>query len=108
VRTVPAFSETHLRPTSTVIRFEHLRELREHVDWARLREELATFAWRDDLAVGSLVRAQHILELRTALSALYQARGQSPPSYTDEALSAGTPVKAVHVDELRFAVMAVE
>jgi hypothetical protein len=108
VRTAPAFTDSHLRPTATVIRLDHLRELREHVNSARVREELGEFSWRDDLAVGSLVRAQHIVELRMALEAVYQARGHSPPHYTDEALGTGTPIKATHVDELRLAVMAVE
>jgi hypothetical protein len=38
----------------------------------------------------------------------YVARGLSQPVHTDAALTAGAVIKAVHVDELRAAVMAVE
>lgn len=32
---------------------------------------------------------------------VFQAWGQSAPPYTDPALSTGTPIRAVHIDELR-------
>jgi hypothetical protein len=39
---------------------------------------------------------------------VYTARGLLPPTYTDGTLSAGVMIKAIHIDELRAAVMAVE
>ena len=92
----------------TVIRREHLQELREHVDAARIREQLGEFPWRDDVAVGTVIQAQHIVELRTALAAVYKARGHLPPNYTDGDLKAGVVIRAAHVEELRAAVAAVE
>ena len=55
------------------------------------------------------VKLVHLLELRSALAAVYEAVGRSAPSYTDAAPAAGTtPIRAVHLMELRAAVVALE
>ena len=55
------------------------------------------------------VRRTHLLELREALAAAYSAMGQAAPGWTDAATVAGaTPIKAVHLMELRAAVIALE
>ncbi|HEV7767818.1 MAG TPA: hypothetical protein VGQ76_22635 [Thermoanaerobaculia bacterium] len=51
------------------------------------------------------VRAQHILEFRTAVNAVRSAAGLAAFSFTDPSL-AGTYVKATHVTELRTALDA--
>lgn len=110
VRTLSVFTDTVLTPGSTVIRLVHVTELRDHVDSLRTREGMAAFTWRDaSPAAGStVVQAGHIIDLRTALAAVYVARGHSQPVYTDADLTAGTVIKATHIDELRAAVLAVE
>ena len=51
----------------------------------------------------------HLTELRAALDAVYDAVARSRPSYTDATVTAGTTaVEAVHVMELRAAVLALE
>ena len=51
----------------------------------------------------------HLVELRTALNEAYQAAGRTLPTYTDLTLVAGvTVIKALHLNELRTAVRALE
>jgi hypothetical protein len=58
---------------------------------------------------GVFVRAAHINELRDALGPVYAAAGATAPAYADPTLTAGaTPVKAIHITELRAAVVALE
>ena len=46
--------------------------------------------------------AVHITDLRAALGAARNALGLLPVNYTDPTLSAGTtPIKAVHIQEIR-------
>ncbi len=48
----------------------------------------------------------HIDEPRTALNAVYTACGQALPGYTDPTLTPGvSPVRAVHISELRTNVL---
>ena len=55
------------------------------------------------------VRLVHLLELRSALAAAYEAAARSAPSYTDASPGAGrTPIRATHLMELRAAVVALE
>jgi uncharacterized protein DUF4082/Big-like domain-containing protein/fibronectin type III domain protein len=57
----------------------------------------------------STARAAHLTELRTALNQVYQAAGQTAPTYTDATVVArGTVIKAIHLDELRSAVRALQ
>lgn len=52
--------------------------------------------------------AQHVSELRVALHAVYNQAGVSFPPFEDPVLTAGTPVRAVHVSQLRIAVKNLE
>jgi RHS repeat-associated protein len=48
------------------------------------------------------------MELRTALSAVYTARGQTSPAYTDPTLTAQTTlVREAHITEIRTAILVV-
>jgi len=78
------------------------------MDQVRAVVGLSPFAWTDaSLSAGAVVRAQHITDLRTALSELYAAVGLSPPTFTDAPLTPGTSIKAIHVEELRNALLAI-
>jgi len=72
---------------------------------------LGPFAWTDPvLTPGETpVRLAHLLELREALAAVYEAAGRPAPRWTDAMPAAGTtPIRAVHLTELRAALIAIE
>ena len=73
-----------------------------------LRNALAATVWTDPtLSAGAtMIKAVHILELRTALNQVYTKRNLALPVYTDPTLAAGTPSKAAHIQELRNFVSA--
>lgn len=61
----------------------------------------------EGIAAGGAVRAVHIVELRLRIDALRSGRGLEPFTWTDEAVEPGvTPVRAVHLTELRQALGA--
>jgi hypothetical protein len=104
------FTDGVLTPGFSVVRAVHVTELRARIDALRVMHALAAFAWTDsDLTAGvSDVKAVHVMEMRTALSEAYTAAAGSQPVYTDPALAPGTTIKAVHIAELRGAVLALE
>lgn len=105
------FTDSVLTSGTSVIRVEHITELRARIDEQRIRFGLSAFPWNDPtLSAGTtVIRAVHITELRTALAQAFTAAGLTPPTYTDPVLTAGiTPVKAVHITELRTAVLSIE
>ncbi len=59
----------------------------------------------DPLTAGTIVKAVHLAELRTAVNAVRSLAGLNPGSYTDAAVG-GTTIKAVHLTELRAALDA--
>ena len=103
------FTDEPLIPGTTFIKAVHVIELRVRIDTLRMSRGLASFAWSDStLVAGSqVIRAAHVAEMRTALDEAYSAAEQPPPTYTDSTLT-GAPVKAVHIAELRDAVVALE
>ena len=51
----------------------------------------------------------HLTELRVALGAAYAAAGRTAPVYTDAGVTPGvTPLRAMQLQELRAAVVALE
>ena len=55
------------------------------------------------------VRRVHLLELRSSLAEAYRAAKLAAPRWTDASPAAGsTPIRALHVSELRAAVLALE
>lgn len=109
VTTLPAF-EGSVAPMSTVVLLAHMVELRDHIASQRVLDGLPAFPWADPtpVAKSTVVRAQHIVDLRAALAEVYVTRGFVPPVYTDGTLSAGVTIRAAHIAELRAAMMAVE
>jgi hypothetical protein len=87
----------------------HITELRQFIDELRARYNLPVFSWTDaGLSSGTGIKIEHINELRSALLAAYPPAGHSPPSFTDPVLVAGeTPIKAVHLMEIRAAIAAI-
>jgi hypothetical protein len=56
-----------------------------------------------------VVRAVHLVELRTALNEAYAAALKATPTYTDSTIVVqSTLIRVVHITELRTAVVALE
>jgi hypothetical protein len=94
-----ASGDPTLVAASTSVRAQHLEDLRAAVAVLRLRAGLTQPIWTDAVLVPGV----------TSVKRLYVARGVRPPLYADAALTAGViSVRAVHVDELRASVRAIE
>ncbi len=105
-----AFTDETLAATVSVIRAVHVMELRTRIDAIRAARLLPAFSWTDTtLSAGiTAIQAIHITELREALRQTYLSALMPPPTYTDPSLGIGTTMKAVHVTQLRAAVLAIE
>ena len=100
--TAITFTDDPLIANSTVIKGQHVKELRQAVT-AMLQTALMPLpTWTDDFASlsGIHVKAIHIEELRTNLNAALSGVGIAVSPYTDLALS-GVHIKKIHLDELR-------
>jgi Tol biopolymer transport system component len=99
-----------LLTSGTMVKVVHITELRTRIDALRVAHALPAYNWTDPTltAGSSMVRAQHILDLRTALSEAYAAAAVTAPIYTDPGLGVGTRIKAVHIAQLRSAILALE
>lgn len=104
-----AFTDDPLISGVTAIRAIHLVELRARIDALRTRFALPAFSWTDPAVVPGAVtvKSVHLAQMRSALGSVYAALKRTTPVYTDTALT-GVPVKAVHLTELRAAILAVE
>jgi YD repeat-containing protein len=103
------FTDPTLQATITAVRVAHVNELRSNINAVRALYGLSAFAWTDaTLAPGATVKGLHLTEMRSALNTVYQAAGLTPPTYTDPSITPGaTIIRAVHINELRAAILAV-
>ena len=85
-------------------------ELRDATDFIRSVYGLATFAWTDPALIPARtpINAIHLVELRMALNEAYLAVGRTPPIYTDLSTAAGLIIKAIHMNELRAGLRALQ
>ncbi|MFP5247616.1 MAG: hypothetical protein ACLGH0_13070, partial [Thermoanaerobaculia bacterium] len=60
----------------------------------------------DPLTAGTLVKAQHLTQLRTAANAYRASAGLGAVALTDPTVTTATRIKAVHLEELRSALQA--
>jgi hypothetical protein len=97
------FTDDPLIPGTTPIKAVHITELRSCIDALRARYGQPVFTYTDPDLTGVGVQAVHVVELRTALQGAYDGAGRMAPVYTDPTLTAGTLVKAAHIQELRTA-----
>lgn len=107
------FTDDPLVPRSTVIRATHIRELRARIDALRACLGLGPFNWTDATLQerSTVISKQHVIDLRDAVSQTYAAAGHAPalPAWTDPVIIPGvTEMKAVHIAEIRAAVVALE
>jgi hypothetical protein len=103
------FTDPVLLSAATPVRAVHITELRARIDSVRAGLGLPGFSWTDSSLPGVAVKGTHIIEMRTALNQAYAAAGAPAPTYTDASLASGvTAIRAVHISELRAAVVALE
>lgn len=80
----------------------HFTELRTAVNAMRAAAGLSAQVFTDAALAGVAIKATHLTQLRTALDQARATIGLSALTYTDSTVTAATtPVKAVHVTELR-------
>ncbi len=105
-----SFTDDPLTPGETFIKAVHITELRSRIDAARAAKGLGAYSYTDTTTTPGVmpVKAQHILDLRQALAEVYEAAMLTPPSYTDPNLAAGTMIEAVHVEQIRAALIAIQ
>jgi Fibronectin type III domain len=94
------FSDDPLSAGATVVKAQHLTELRQAVNAVRALAGLTAAAWTDASPMSVLIKAAHVQELRTSLDQALSSLGLSISPYTDPTLSSAT-IKAVHFQELR-------
>ena len=103
IATAITFTDDPLIANSTVIKGQHVKELRQAVTAMAQTAGMPSLpVWTDDVASlsGIQVKAIHIEELRSNLNDALSMVGVTLSSYTDLALS-GVHIKKIHLDELR-------
>jgi hypothetical protein len=86
--------------SSTLVKAQHLTELRQAVNAVRAAAGLGAAGWTDSAPAGMLIKATHIQELRTNLDQALSTLGVPVNQYTDSSLS-GLGIKKVHIEEIR-------
>jgi murein DD-endopeptidase MepM/ murein hydrolase activator NlpD len=105
---IAPFTDAPLTVGTTFVKAVHITELRTRINAVRVARGLDAQTWTDaSLSVAIQIKAAHITEMRTALAQAYAAAKTAAPSYTDSSLT-NIAVKAVHINELRAAVIALE
>jgi RHS repeat-associated protein len=97
----PTFDDDPLVPRQTVVQAKHITQLRSAIDSLRTHLGLAGYSWQANASSGALIKADPIIEMRTALD---QAIGAPSGGYS-AGLAQGQPILAVHIQELRTRVV---
>jgi uncharacterized delta-60 repeat protein len=108
------FTDDPLIPGITPLRAAHIIELRTHITELRRRFNLGETAWMDPTLSNVPVRTVHIQQLRDALIEAYDAAlalglSVARPVFADDPLAPqGSVIRALHIEQLRAAVTALE
>jgi RHS repeat-associated protein len=98
----PVLHDNPLLVGQTTVQSRHTTELRDAINALRTHVGLSAYSWLTSAAPGGLIKADPILEMRTALD---QALGAPSPAYT-AGLAQSQPILAIHIQELRNRVLA--
>ncbi|OLE51700.1 MAG: hypothetical protein AUG51_21745 [Acidobacteria bacterium 13_1_20CM_3_53_8] len=87
----------------TTIQLQHFTELRSAVNAVRATAGLTAFNWTNPQPQSQgLIYPNHINDLRSNLSSAITALGLASPQYqTPDPITSGTPIRAIHVQQLR-------
>jgi len=89
----------------TIVKVIHMSQLRTAVNAMRASVLFPSLAPDATVAAGAVVRAQHVNDLRTGVAtARSEMIGVPAMTFTDTLTPGATPVKALHVQELRNSV----
>lgn len=99
--TTITFTDDPLASGITIVKAQHLVELRQAVNSARVTAGLGAFNWTESIQPGVTIRATHIQELRNNLNLARSVLGLPPQPYTDNPIGPGVAIKKAHIDELR-------
>ena len=102
--TAISFTDDPLVASVTLVKAQHITELRQSVNAVRSVGGLGAASWTDTSLSGTFIKAVHIQELRDWLGEALAALSVPATSYTDPVLStgaSGTLVKKAHIEELR-------
>ena len=104
------FTDEPLTAGLTPVKALHITELRARIDTQRAGLSLPGVTWTDaSLAAGvTTAKAQHVVEMRSAVIEAFHAASLPPPSFTDALMAGQTPIRAIHIAELRGAVVTLE
>lgn len=102
--TTMSFTDNPLIAGVTVVKADHMNELRTAVNAVRTTAGLPPASWTDPFLTGVLVKAVHVTEIRNRLNEALLSMGFSVPSYTDPGLSPGMVIRKLHVEDVRQAV----
>jgi hypothetical protein len=100
----PLISTAENQSAATPMRAVHITQLRSAVNAVRALANLSPATWANTVQAGSVIRAVDVQELRTAVDQARAQLGLAQAAYTNQPLSAGTPIKKAHIDDLRSAV----
>lgn len=95
------YTDDPLIAASTVMKAEHLTQLRTAVNAVRAAAGLQPTSFSNTMFAGSWILASHITELRASLNEARSELGFPALNYTDPSLQPGDVIKAAHVRELR-------
>jgi hypothetical protein len=98
--TTTVFTDDPIVPGSTIVRAEHLLQLRTAVNAVRALAGLTAATFATEVQPGTLVHAIDITELRSALDPARSALSLPALAYTNSA-AAGTVINAVDFMEIR-------
>jgi hypothetical protein len=100
--TTLVFTDNPIQVGVTVIKAQHIVELRQAVNAVRASAGLSPATWTDTSLPGIPVKAAHILELRSALDQALVAVGLAALPYSDPILTPGfSPIRRAHIEEIR-------
>lgn len=94
------FTDNPLTTGTTVVKAQHIIELRQAVNAIRATANLSGVTWTDSTLTSVVIKAVHVEEMRAGLNQALTAMGLTVTSYTDPSL-ASVAIKKVHIDELR-------
>jgi hypothetical protein len=99
--TAVTFTDDPLVSATTIIKAQHIVELRQAINAVRALAGLTATAWTDPSPQGVVIKAVHVQEMRTSLDQALTTLEFSLQPYTDSTLSSAITVKRVHFEELR-------